>query len=334
MPLVLERSEVLDVYARAAAERWVVPTFCTENLTTTEAVLSAAVERARELRIPSVPVTIAMTVQYRNRPQATLYTHTRRWDLGLKLFLADLRELTAPESPFAKLDVMVHLDHVQWDADAPLLEWNLSQFSSIMYDASTLPFDENIRRTAEFVARYGRTIVVEGACDEITDASGREKGELTTPEAAARYYSGTKVDFLVANIGTEHRASSQDVKYRSDLAREVSQRVGPRLVVHGASSVAPAELANLFSDGVVKVNIWTALERDSSPALLADLAADAAKVAGPDAALAMQNEGLIGPKADTTSKASLSHFTTTHRQEIVFSRMSAIALEFLRLWYV
>lgn len=41
---------------RYAAERWVVPAFCTENLTTTEAVLSAALERARELGIPAVRV--------------------------------------------------------------------------------------------------------------------------------------------------------------------------------------------------------------------------------------------------------------------------------------
>jgi fructose-bisphosphate aldolase class II len=333
MPLILDRSAVLDLYARAGAERWVVPTFCTENLTTTEAVLSAAVERARELHIPSVPVSIAMTVQYRDRPQAAYYTHTRRWDLGLKLFLADVRELAAAESPFAALDVMVHLDHIQWDVDAPLLEWDLSQFSSIMYDASSLPFDENIRRTAEFVSKHGRSIVIEGACDEIADASGKAKCELTTPDAAARYHDATKVDFLVANVGTEHRASSQGVRYRSDLAREISRRTGPRLVVHGASSAAPAELTNLFSDGVAKVNIWTALERDSSPALLRDLAANAAKVAGADSALAMEREGLIGPNADTTSSAALSHFTTTHRQEIVFARMKSIALDFLRLWY-
>ena len=40
MPLVLERNQVLDQYAQAGQKKWVIPTFCTENLTTTEAILA------------------------------------------------------------------------------------------------------------------------------------------------------------------------------------------------------------------------------------------------------------------------------------------------------
>ena len=335
MPLVFDRSAVLDVYARAAAHKWVVPTFCTENLTTTEAVLSAALEHSQALGVPNLPVSVAMTVQYPDRPQAALYTHTRHWGVGLGLFVADLKALAAPGFPFDRLDVMMHLDHVQWDKDAELLKVDMSRFpSSIMFDASPLPFEENIRRTAAFVETHGGQTVVEGACDEITDASGKEKNELTTPDNAEKYLRETGVDFLVANLGTEHRASACGMKYNSGLAREISRRTGPRLVLHGASSVARDQIRNLFSDGIAKVNIWTALERDSAPALLRDMVRNAARVVGPQAAGEMLRDGLLGPKADTTSPAALSHFTTTYRQEIVFSSMKSIALDYFRLWYV
>jgi len=334
MPLVLDRQQVLDVYARAAEDRWVVPTFCTENLTTTEAVLSAAREYADRIGRRDVPVTIAITNQYAHRSQSVYYTHTRKWDIGLKLFLADLQVLTASGSPFAGLNVMVHLDHTQWDSDAELLGWDMKQFSMIMYDASTLPFDENIKKTAEFVEKRGHQIVVEGACDEIVDAVGDEQSQLTSPEAAERYFRETGVDYVVANLGTEHRASAADLKYHGDLAHRISQRTGPRLVLHGTSSVGAEQIGSLFADGIAKVNIWTCLERDSSPALFADMLANAAKVAGPQRCDQLLDAGLLGQNADTTGQHSLSYYTTTYRQEIVFEEMKRIAFDYFELWYM
>ena len=64
-------------------------------------------------------------------------------------------------------------------------------------------------------------------------------------------------------------------------------------------------MSQLFDDGVRKVNIWTALERDSTPALLANLA--------------KPRTGLW--------------YTTTHRQEIIFGEMKRIVRQFLELWY-
>src|SRR5512133_1583769 len=181
MPLILERQHVLDIYADAAQRKWVIPAFNTENLTTTEAILSAALEYSLKIGKDDLPVTIGITNQYAHRSQSVYYTHTRLWDIGLKLFLADLEVLTGRGSPFEKLNVMVHLDHAQWDTDKPLLEWDMNRFSMIMYDASSLPFVENIKRTAEFVERHGHQIVIEGACDEIVDAGGEVRSDLTTP---------------------------------------------------------------------------------------------------------------------------------------------------------
>ncbi len=200
MPLVSERNSVLDIYAKAARKKWVIPTFCTENLTTTEAILSAALEYSKQINCPNIPVTIAITNQYSHRSQSVNYTHTRKWDIGLKLFMADINVLTAKDSPFFQLKVMSLLDHTQWDSDEPLLAWDMNQFSMIMYDASTLPFEENIRKTAAFVKKNSGEIVIEGACDEIVDAIGQDKSELTTPEKAKRYLEETSMAYIVANL--------------------------------------------------------------------------------------------------------------------------------------
>jgi fructose/tagatose bisphosphate aldolase len=331
--LLTDRQHVLEVYARAAERRWVLPCFCSENLTTTEAVLTAARDHAATLGCPDLPVILALTVQYPPRPQARYYTHTGDWATGLRLFLADLRTLAAPDAPFGRLRVLAHLDHVQPDADAELLAWDLAPFSSVMFDASTLPLEDNIVRTRAFVERHGRDVVVEGACDEIAEATGPERVDLTTPEQAERYLRGAGVDFIVANLGTEHRASAATLRYHGDRARAIAARIGPRIVLHGGSSVPADRIRNLFDDGVCKANLWTALERDSAPELLADMVAHAAKVAGPRAAAALRARGLLGERCDLTSAAALTHFPTRHRQEIVFGAMRRIAGDYFRLWY-
>jgi fructose/tagatose bisphosphate aldolase len=334
MPLILERNKVLDIYRKAGEKKWVIPTFNTENLTTTEAILSAALEYSRKVKEPDIPITIGITNQYSHRSQSVYYTQTRRWDIGLKLFLTDIEVLTDKGSPFEDLNVMVHLDHTQWDADKPLLQWDMNMFSMIMYDASALPFDENIKLTAGFVKENGHKIVIEGACDEIVDATGEERSILTTPEQAIKYLDQTHADYIVANLGTEHRASSADLKYHGDLARKISKLTGTKLVLHGTSSVGNDQIRNLYNDGIAKVNIWTTLERDSSPVLFEDMVRNASKVIGKEKTNEMINSGLLGNSVDWTSRASLSHYTTLYRQDIVFSEMKRIVLGYLNLWYV
>jgi len=334
MPLILDRKKVLDVYSEAGQKKWVIPTFNSENLTTTEAILSAALDYSLKINKPDLPVTIGITNQYSHRSQSVYYTHTRLWDIGLKLFLADLHVLTGKGSPFEKLNVMIHLDHTQWDSDKPLLQWDMNQFSMIMYDASALPFEENIKLTAAFMEKHGHEIVVEGACDEIVDATGDTRSDLTTPEQAIRYLNQTGADFIVANLGTEHRASAADLKYHGDLAREISRLTGTKLVLHGTSSVGNDQVRNLFNDGIAKVNIWTILERNSSPVLFEDMVRNASKITGKAKAEEMVHSGLLGEKADRSGKASLTHYTTVYRQDIVFGEMRKIVLDYFDLWYV
>jgi fructose/tagatose bisphosphate aldolase len=333
LSIITGREAVTRIYEEAGRRRWVLPCFCSENLTTTEAVLEAVRLRGEALGIPDIPVIVAMTCRYGHRTQAELYTQTRRWDVGLKLFMADLEVLAGRGGPYEKLRVMMHLDHIQFDDDAELLTWDLGRFSSIMFDASKVPFEENMRLTSRFVRERGSEIVIEGACDEIVDAAGAERGEITDGARAAQYVERTGVDLIVANLGTEHRASAKDLRYLGDRAREVKARIGSKIVLHGASSVPGDQIARLFDDGVCKVNLWTALERDSSPALLRDMVINAAKVGGKSVAAELATAGFLGPAADLESKASLDYFTTAYRQGIAHREMKKIVGNYLDLWY-
>jgi len=333
MPIISEREKVLNIYQKAAKKGWVIPCFCTENLTTTEAIISAAGEFAKDNQLEQVPVTLAITVRYGHRSQSENYTHSRNWETGLKLFQADAKVLMREGGDYENVDLLLHLDHVQHDLDAELCKSDLSAFSTIMYDASTLPLEENIAKTRAFVEQKGQEIMIEGACDEIVDAGGEAHNDITAADKCADYMKRTSVDMVVANLGTEHRASGKDLKYHGEAARAIKELIGPKIVLHGTSSVSNEQVRKLFEDGVCKVNIWTALERDASPKLLEFLVRNASKAAGPEMVERLVKEGYLTEKCATGEKETLTVFTTAARQDVVFQMMKEMVREYLDMWY-
>ena len=235
---------------------------------------------------------------------------------------------------YENVDLLLHLDHVQHDLDADLCESDLSGFSTIMYDASNLPLEENIAKTRAFVEKKGQEIMIEGACDEIVDAGGEAHNDITTADKCADYMKRTGVDMVVANLGTEHRASGKDLQYHGEAARAIKELIGPRIVLHGTSSVSNEQVRKLFDDGVCKVNIWTALERDASPELLEFLVRNASKAAGPETVEKLRQEGYLTEKCATGEKEALTAFTTVARQDVIFQVMKRMVREYLDMWYV
>ena len=331
MSLIIERNQVLDIYSEARDRKWVIPSFNAENLTTIEAILDAVYSFGKKKNIKNLPIIIGITNNYSSRSQSVFYTHTKKWNIGIKLFLKNLEVLASQDSPYKHLRVMVHLDHIQWDEDDELLKWDMEQFSSIMYDASTLPLEKNIRYTTRFVESHKSKILIEGACDEISSLSNHH---LTTPDEAEKFFSKTGVDIIVPNLGTEHRSSTSTLKYEGELAREISCKVGPRLCLHGASSLAEEQVSHFFNDGICKVNIWTILERDSAPVLLSKMIENAAKIIGPEKAKKLLEKGLLGENADIIGSPSIDFYATSFRREVIYNQMRNIVRNYLRLLYV
>ena len=342
MPLITDRRQVEEVFDFAFQKGWVLPAFNAENLTTAESILEAALHHGRHLGVKNLPIIIGITNHYPPRPQSTLYTHTRNWKIGLSLFLKDLGVLTSNDSPYRDLSVLIHLDHIQWDVDRELIDGPMESFSSIMFDASELPFEQNMEKTRVFVEKYSDKILIEGACDEIKEAKADKTGTssslnssgLTTVDMAKRYIRGTGVDVIVANLGTEHRSSQSLLRYHADLAREIAREVRTPLCLHGTSSVSPDYLSRLFEDGVWRVNIWTALERDSTPVLFHEMLKNASHIIGEEKVGRLQEEGYLGPAVVKEGKISLDYYTTLYRQSIIFKEMVDIVRKFLSIWYI
>ena len=268
MPLVTDYTQVKETYQEAAELGIALPLFCAEDRETLEAILASALDIGREIGVENVPIVPAWTARYPSRAQITLLTACGDPVLGTRLMFSDLEHFCSPDSPYGKLRVMPHLDHAFPWVDGDFLDDFADQFASVMFDASERPFDENVKLTAQYVDRARGRVLVEGGADEVYEAgSGAVVNEPTTPEQAERFVRETGVDLVVPNVGTEHRAMAQDVRYRSDCARAISAAIGRIMVLHGSSSLGPADLALLTDDGFVKINIFTTLAVHGGQAL-------------------------------------------------------------------
>jgi fructose-bisphosphate aldolase class II len=158
--------------------------------------------------------------------------------------------------------------------------------------------------------------------DEIYEyGSGVLKNEPTDPREAQRYLEKTGVAFLVCNLGTEHRATAAEVFYHSDRAREIRDLVGPRLVLHGTSSLKEEDLCRLAEDGIAKVNIWTRVEKSGGQALAQDTLSHLSEILGQEEMSHFRNKGVITEDYYSSSqgrKPSLAYLTVAHRRNEVW----------------
>lgn len=160
----------------------------------------------------------------------------------------------------AKVDVAVHLDH---GLTMPVVEKALELgFTSVMLDASTLPFEENMERVKQVVrlaAGYGATVEAElGLVGGSEDGSTDHGIRCTDPEDAAIYARETGIDALAVAIGNAHGNYPVAPHLAFDVLEEIHQRVDIPLVLHGGSGITDRDFQRAISLGIRKVNIATA----------------------------------------------------------------------------
>jgi len=217
MSVITGAVETRQVYAEAAEKGFCLGAFCFEDAPTLEAILEGARRKGEELGAPDVPIVASMTANYPPRGQAKLYTAAGDAKLGLRMAL-DAMHAFATSARYAGLRVLTHLDHGFPRLDRHGLYEMADRFSSVMFDASERPLDENIRMTAEYVREFKDRVVIEACVDEIIEAgSGAEKDVLTDPAVAERFAEETGADLMVCNLGTEHRSTA--VTRRSAMGR-------------------------------------------------------------------------------------------------------------------
>ena len=144
--------------------------------------------------------------------------------------------------------------------------WGPQWLASVMFDAQCYPEEENLRMTREYVEKHGKEVLVEGIMEQLAVAGGphARQSDLYV-EKAVEYVRDTGIDFLVADLGTEQQsARTGDCTYLAGRACALTERLGrPMLVLHGTSSLTDAQMCSLAHDGVVRVNMWTRIARES-----------------------------------------------------------------------
>lgn len=160
----------------------------------------------------------------------------------------------------AKIPASVHFDHGKTESVIhKALDYG---FTSVMFDGSKLPFEENVKKTLKIkklAERYGAAI--EG---EIGSIGGRE-GELTNagiiysdPQTAKRFYEETGVDALAIAIGNAHGFYAEKPNLRFDILQDIHNTTPVPLVLHGGSGLTDEDYRTCICKGMVKLNIATA----------------------------------------------------------------------------
>ena len=160
----------------------------------------------------------------------------------------------------AKVDVAVHLDHgLTFGTVDKALELG---FTSVMLDASTLPFEENIARVkavVEKARKYGATVEAElGFVGGSEDGSCDHGIRCTDPDDAVVYARETGIDALAVAIGNAHGNYPVAPTLAFDVLEKIHEKVDIPLVLHGGSGITDKDFQRAISLGIRKVNIATA----------------------------------------------------------------------------
>ena len=174
----------------------------------------------------------------------------------------------------AALPVALHLDHVE---DPDLLHLaEAAGFSSAMFDASKLSYDENVRATAAAAEwAHNRGLWLEAELGEVGGKDGAHApGVRTDPDEAARYVAETGVDGLAVAVGSSHAMTTRTAQLDQELIAALRAAVPVPLVLHGSSGVADEDLTAAVQHGIVKVNVGTILNVAYTGAIRGSLDAD------------------------------------------------------------
>jgi fructose-bisphosphate aldolase class II len=168
--------------------------------------------------------------------------------------------------------IVAHLDHAHSiDECKAALD---AGFTSVMFDGSRLPLDENIAQTAAVAAlAHAAGTSCEGEIGFVGYAAG-EASQGTDPDQAARFARETGIDAMAISIGNVHLQTQHSAGL--DLARldAIQSLTTTPLVIHGGSGVPPAQRADLAArTHICKFNIGTELRQIFGQSLRATLTA-------------------------------------------------------------
>lgn len=160
----------------------------------------------------------------------------------------------------ADTPVAVHFDHGK--TEEKIKQALDLGFTSVMFDGSHLPLDENIattKRIIDIAGKYNASVEAEIGC-----VGGSEDGSediainCTKPQDAVRFEAETGVDALAIAIGNAHGNYKDVPKLRFDILQKVNEMTNTPLVLHGGTGISPDDFVKCSKNGIKKINIATA----------------------------------------------------------------------------
>ena len=242
-----------EMLKKAQGRKYAVGAFNIVDENSTAAVIKAA----EELKAPVIIQTSIKTVKlYGAKPIAA-------WAYAL-----------ANSSP---VPIALHLDHCK-EMDV-LRECVDSGWTDVMFDGSSLPFEENLTKTKEAVSiAHPKGVGVEGELGAIVGVEDdihvkAQDSHLANPEQSEKFVKETGVDIFAPAIGTAHGIYKNEPKIAFGLLGEIAKRTGIPIAIHGGTGLSEEVFHRCISLGGAKINVSTQIKhvyRDSYSKYLAD----------------------------------------------------------------
>lgn len=188
--------------------------------------------------------------------------------------LAPIGRATIAVAQAANVPVVVHLDHAE---STELIEQAIDLgFTSVMYDGSKLPFEQNVTTTTRMVElAHAKGVSVEAELGEVGGKDGvHAPGVRTDPQDAARFVADTGVDLLAVAVGSSHAMLERSAVLDNELIAALRGAVAVPLVLHGSSGVSDDGMLAAIQAGITKVNVSTHLNVVATNVVREILAAD------------------------------------------------------------
>lgn len=235
-----------EILALAEEKKCAVGAFNTPNLECVNAVIDAAEKL-------NVPVIIS---------HAELHEEISP--------LAKIGPVMVQAAQAAKVPVCVHLDHCETlDYMAQALAIG---FTGVMYDGSTLPYEENLANTKKAVAMAKNCNC--GVEAELGALASREGGAAnasgpvyTDPDEAVTFCKETGIDALAPSFGTAHGIYKSKPVLDLDRVKVIAEKTGLPLVMHGGSGVSPEDYRTGIQNGLRKINYYSYMSKAGTNAV-------------------------------------------------------------------
>ena len=231
-----------EMLADAKKNHYAIPAFDVSNYEMMKSVLDAC----EEAKSPALLQVLGVDLQGKNLPMMTA--------------------MAKAASELYTIPVCLHLDHA---TDFAFIQAACEAgFSSVMFDGSVLPFEENAARTKEIVDyAHARGITVEAELGHVGNAMvGNEADKvsnedpedtLTVPQEVVDFVKITDVDALAIAIGTAHGVYKKTPTLRVDRLDEITAVCDCPLVLHGGSGTPDEQMKTAIAHGITKINIYS-----------------------------------------------------------------------------